>query len=231
MHKLGLSNKSMRGLLLAAILSNCNPLCAAIVLDFEGAGDRAAINDFYNGGKSGSGSHGRNYGVHFSSDAIGLIDADTNFNFGGNFAHEPSPSTVTFFQEGGDATLNAPSGFDGGFSFFYSYASHKHASVDIYDGQNGTGSLLGSIKLKTNFDHGCGGDPFGDYCHWNSAGVSFKGKAKSVVFGGPAEYALYDNLTLGSAKPGQVPVPGAVWFMGSGLLMLSNLKRRTGQSY
>lgn len=226
MMKLGLATNSMKVCLLLAIINTCNPLSAAIILDFEGVGDQAAINDFYNGGTSESGTRGHNYGVRFSSDAEAIVDADVNFHFSGNVAHEPSPSTVTVFREGGPATLNVPSGFDNGFSFFYSNSSPKNKSVNIYDGQNGTGSLLGSINLKKNFDHHCSGDPFGDYCRWDSAGVKFKGKAKSVVFGGPAEFALYDNITLGSAKPGQVPVPAALWLMGSGILLLSRLKRR-----
>lgn len=226
MIKLGLSKQSMKRCLLLSILSISNPLSAAIILDFEGVGDQASINDFYNGGNSSSGKRGRNYGVRFSSDAKAIVDSDVDFNFSGNVANEPSPSTVTVFREGGPATLNVPSGFDNGFSFFYSNASPKHSSVNIYDGQHGTGSLLGSIKLKKNFDHHCNGDPFGDYCRWDSAGVNFKGKARSVVFNGPAEFALYDNITLGSAKPGQVPIPGALWLMGSGILLVSRLIRR-----
>jgi len=34
--------------------------------------------------------------------------------------HEPSPSTVLFFQNSFNIILNVPAGFDTGFSFFYS---------------------------------------------------------------------------------------------------------------
>jgi hypothetical protein len=224
MKKLGLSRKSMKGFVLLAILATCNPLFASIVLNFEGIGDQSTINDFYNGGQNSSGNHGRNYGIRFSRNAVGLVDSDVNFDFSGNFAHEPSPNTVTVFRGGEAATLNVASGFDTGFSFYYS--SRKRASVDIYEGQNGTGALLGSLKLKTNHNQYCNGDPNGDYCHWNAIGMRFKGKARSVVFNGPAEYTLYDNLTLGSASPGQVPVPGAFWLMGSGLFVLLKSGRR-----
>ncbi|ESS71286.1 putative exosortase interaction domain-containing protein [Methyloglobulus morosus KoM1] len=216
----------MKRLFLVATLFTCKSLSAAIVLDFEGVGDQASINDFYNGGKSSSGASGQNYGIHFSNDATGLIDSNVDFKYSGNFANEPSASTVAVFRNGGVATMNVASGFDTGFSFFYSYSSHESASADIYGGQNGTGELLGSLHLSTNFDQGCTNNPSGYYCHWNPIGLQFKGIAKSVVFGGPPEYALFDNLTLGSATPSKVPIVGAFWFMGPCLLALLSMGRR-----
>ena len=46
---------------------------ATTVLTFEGVGDQAAVNDFYNGGTDSAGNSGPNYGINFSSTSLGLI--------------------------------------------------------------------------------------------------------------------------------------------------------------
>ena len=83
---------------------------AVIVLTFEGIGDGAPIGNYYNGGG------GPNFGIEFSDDALGLIDADAGGN--GNFGGEPSPSTAMYFVEG-NPYLNVAAGFTTGFSFYY----------------------------------------------------------------------------------------------------------------
>ncbi len=197
---------------------------AVVVLTFEGVGNTASINDFYNGGTDSAGNSGTNYGINFTSQSLGLIDADAGGT--GNFANEPSASTIVFFLSGGAATMNVAAGFDTGFSFFYS--AFQDASVTVYSGLNGTGSVLATLSLLTNFNNGgCVGDPNGQACHWDAVGVSFAGIAHSVDFGGVANNAGFDNITLGSARPG-VPEP-ASWAMliaGFGLVGAAARRRR-----
>ena len=176
---------------------------APTLLTFEGVGDNVAVNNFYNGGAGG------NYGISFVN-GYGLVDSDAGGT--GNFANEPSASTVLFFTSGAASTMNVAAGFDTGFSFFYS--SSQAASVNVYSGLNGTGTLLASLSLAAQSNgNNCGGDPTGSYCNWTPIGVSFAGIAKSASFGGSANYVAFDNITLGAATPsGAVPEP-ATWAM------------------
>jgi hypothetical protein len=82
---------------------------------------------------------------------------------------------------------------------------------------NGTGSLLASLDLVAQFDEGCAGDPTGDYCNWTPVGVLFAGVARSIDFGGAANFIGFDDITFGSDKPGVVPEPGSLALLGLGL--------------
>lgn len=166
---------------------------STIVLDFEGLGNLASIGDFYNGGG------GPNYGVAFSDNALALIDFDAGGD--GNFANEPSPSTILFFLSGTSAVVSIDAGFDTGFSFFYTSPTVT-GSCDVYDGVNGTGNILASLVLPPTNSTG-NGDPTGSpFDTWTPIGVTFTGIAKSVGFGGVANNVGFDDITFGSATPG-----------------------------
>lgn len=178
---------------------------APITLTFEGAGNYAGVNNFYNGGTDTDGHSGVNYGIVFSSTSLAVIDSDAGG--AGNIGNEPSASTVLFFLSGGAATMNVAAGFDTGFSFFYS--SSTAGFVNVYDGLNDTGNLLATINLIRNID-GCVGDPTGDFCQFSAIGVTFEGIAHSVDFGGTANQIGFDNITIGSdiaGTPADVPEP------------------------
>ena len=180
---------------------------AVIVLDFEGVGNLNPVGNFYNGGG------GPNYGIAFSPDTLAIVDFDAGGT--GNIANEPSPDTVMFFLDSSNAILNFAAGFDTGFSFFYS--SSTTASVNVYDGLGATGNVLGTLNLNAQFDTGCVGDPNGNFCNWTPVGVNFAGIAKSIDFGGTANQTAFDNITFGSATPGETPIPGTIALLGLGL--------------
>ena len=143
-------------LVAGGLLTQMSAMAAPIVLDFEGAGDVANINGFYNGGTDSQGNSGVNYGIQFGANALSVIDADAGGS--GNIANEPSPNTVMFFLTG-TAVLNYAPGFDTGFSFFYT--SSTAGTVNVYDSLNGFGNLIGSLALTAQHDQNCTGDPTG----------------------------------------------------------------------
>lgn len=200
---------------------------AIIVLDFEGLLNDEAVEDFYNGGTGSSGSSGTNYGASFSPATLAIIDRDAGGT--GNFANEPSPDTVMYFLDANDAILTFAAGFDTGFSFFYT--SSTAASVNVYDGLNGTGNLLASLNLTAQYTDNCTGDPTGEFCNWTPVGVAFSGIAKSIDFGGTANQTGFDDITFGSETPGgggpvPVPEPTSLALLGVGLAGLGFMRRR-----
>ena len=197
-------------------------LAAPVVLDFEGASNGLALNDFYNGGTDAGGASGVNYGINFSPTSLALVDSDAGGT--GNFGNEPSPSTILFFLSGGAATMNVAAGFTTGFSFLYT--SGATGFINVFDGLNGSGTLLATIDLLPNIGS-CAGDPSGSFCNFSAIGVSFMGTARSVDFGGTADLIGFDNITLGAATPGgTVPEPGTVVLLGLSALALGAVRRR-----
>lgn len=206
--------------LVAAALSACMAPAFAdvITLDFEGIGDMNSVGDFYNG------AGGPNYGVSFSGATLAIVDQDAGGS--GNFANEPSASTVMFFLDDNQAILNYAAGFDTGFSFYYS--SSEAASVTVHDGLNGTGNVLAELPLSAQFNVGCSGDPTGDFCNWTAIGATFVGTARSISFAGTANQMGYDNITFGSVVP--APEPSATPMLVAGLAAIgfAARQRRSG---
>ncbi len=117
-----------------------------IVLTFEGVGDGASINNFYNGGTDSAGHSGTNFGISFTSDSVGLISQGNGGM--GSFQGNPSGSTIAFFLSGDGETrdtINVAAGFTTGFSFFYS--SSTVGRVNVFSGLNGTGNLLAQVSI------------------------------------------------------------------------------------
>ncbi len=203
--------------LAVGLLSATSAFSGPITLDFEGATSFASVADYYNGGTDGAGaSFDANFGVSFAGDALALSNDGTGSGANGEFfTHAPSAGTV-LAPVGADAALNRSVGFINTASFYYS--SSQVASVSLFSGLNGTGTLLGSFNLLANATLGCSDSAF---CHWDLASLAFNGVAQSIQFGSAAGVAGFDNVTI---TP--VPVPAAIWLMLSGLSGLGVWSRR-----
>lgn len=194
---------------------------AVIVLDFEGLGNHEQVLNFYDGGVGGSGSGpGPEYGIQFGSASLAVIDADAGGS--GNFANEPSPDTILFFETE-SAIMNVLNGFETGFSFFYT-SVFVDGEVTVYDGLNATGNILSTLILPAT-GSSCGGDPTGHYNCWAAIGVNFAGTAFSVHFSGTGGEIGFDDITLGSAIPGQPSVPEPATLTLLGLAMCTGAVR------
>ena len=68
--------KMLRTAVVALSFYAASATSAVVTLDFEGVGNQASVNDFYNGGTDSAGNSGVNYGVAFNSNALGIIDED-----------------------------------------------------------------------------------------------------------------------------------------------------------
>ncbi len=201
-------------------LGNAN--AGTMVLDFEGVGNLESVGSFYNGGTGGSGSGpGPNFGVTFSSNALGLIDSDAGGS--GNFGGEPSESTIVFFLTGSSITLNVADGFNKGLSFFYS-SIHYPGSVDVFEGLDGTGTNLASLLLPVTPSNGAP-DPTGYFSPFLPIGVEHSGVARSVVFGGTPNQIGFDDVTLVAN-----PEPGTILLLGTGLAGLVAWRMRKGRA-
>lgn len=190
---------------------------APITIDFEGAvGYVNPIAEFYNGGTDGAGNSGPNLGVSFTDAAVGVSN-DAYFSY---YSNAPTMGTVmTAFDT--TATMNVAKGFSGQLTFWYASSAATVDAVTIYSGLDGTGTLLASASLFGNASLGCSDTPF---CHFDLTSVQFDGIAKSVNFGGNAQYVAYDNI-------GITPVPEvhAYVMLAAGLLVMSFIKRRQSQ--
>lgn len=201
-----------------------------ISLDFEGIApgypflDYPQVLDFYAGGLSSAGTTGASYGVGFSPNALAiclnsLADTCSNGSRGGQ-GMPNSGQTALFFLDGSETFLNLPAGFAQAFSFNY-VSRTQTGSASVFDGLNGSGSVLVTLVLEPNAQ-GCP-DYAAGFCPFQPIGSSFTGIGRSIGFGGVANQIAFDDVTFGSSRPGPA-VPGPL-AMGAGLVAFRQSRR------
>jgi hypothetical protein len=190
------------------------------------------IENYYNGGTSSIGTSGTNYGISFSDNALdlclnSLMTSCSNTSKGG-LGDPNSQVNALYWLSGADAYMDDPAGFTTGFSFTYSDPFTPGASISVYSGVDGTGSLLATLSLPLTTSN-CPGYGAG-YCPFVPIGVTFSGTAESIDFGGTADYVVFDDVTIGSATPGPptgvTPEPSNLLLFGTGLLAVAGAIRR-----
>ena len=211
----------------ALFVASCVPVQASsapFFLNFQYLKNLEPISNFYNGGLGGFGSNAgmnKNFGVTFSSNALGITSSLSGG--GGNFAPTPLSTPAVFFTSGSSGYMNVAGGFSTGVNFFY--AALAPATVTVWSGANGTGTVLASITLSVNGGSGAGCSGGTQYCNWTDVGLAFAGTAGSVTFQGPANYIGISDVTVGRTTTA-IPEPTSLLLFGTGLVGFSTMKVR-----
>jgi hypothetical protein len=185
---------------------------ADFLLTFEGLKDFEHVDNYYNGGKGSLGSGpGTNYGISFTDNALAYIHGQQSGKVT-PFSGDPSPSTVLILtspQRGqagfpGSFTMDVAGGFTQYLAYYYINIANTDASVQIYSGLDGTGTLLAQQSLPSI----AGTNPIFS----NQVVVPFNGTAYSVVFSGNDNQLALDNIAGSNGPPTVAPTP-ASWLL------------------
>lgn len=171
-------------LALTAVQAQASPF----TLDFGGLQDGEQVLDYYAGGFGSLGSGpGPNFGITFSPTFVAIM------------AVPPYGPDRVGVLAGSSAIMDIQGGFTPLISFYYQ-APDDLGVVTIWDGLDGTGSLLFSFPL-----------PAASF--WTPDGTSFPGTAMSVVFSGTPGMT-FDVITNQGFV---VPEPSSIVLLASGL--------------
>jgi hypothetical protein len=211
-------NLKLISALAAGLLLTGPAFAASVTVDFDGLSDGDFIGQAYNGGASTPANStstapyaGPNYGIAFGG-SIAAAANSADFTY---YSNAPTPGAVMSALDGLDAAMNVASGFVGTVSLYYS--AIENTSVNVYDGLNGTGNLLGTINLTAN-NGSCTDISF---CFWSAVTFDFAGVAKSLSFSNTAGVAGFDNVSVNA-----VPLPAAGWLLLSALGGFGALRRK-----
>lgn len=186
------------GLAAAALTGMALPAHATtVVIDFDSIANNAHVNQFYNGGTDSLGGSGPNFGIDFS----GFVTASS-------LSAPTSPPRYVYVAQAA-GIVNVAAGFTG---FSFAYGTLAPATLSVFSGLNGTGTLLGNQVVNGN------SSAFG------TSAVTFSGLGKSVTLSSLPNYAGVDDLRFEMAQP--VPEPGSWAMLLAGFGVLGILTRR-----
>ncbi|MDP3669586.1 MAG: PEPxxWA-CTERM sorting domain-containing protein [Telluria sp.] len=186
------------GLAAAALTGMALPaLAATVVIDFDSIANNAHVNQFYNGGLDSLGGSGPNFGIDFSA-----------FVTATSLSAPTSPPRYVYVTKP-TGIVNVAAGFTG---FSFAYGTLAPATLSVFSGLNGTGTLLGNQVVNGN------SSAFG------SSAVTFSGVGRSVTLASMPNYAGVDDLRFEMAQP--VPEPGSWAMLLAGFGVLGILARR-----
>jgi hypothetical protein len=215
----------------AAAFAVSAPVAAADVLGFEGVNPTypstgTQILNFYDGGTSGAGTSGTNFGISFDANAVAvclnsLTITCSNASTGGMVP--TSARGALGLASDGVTVMDFSSAYTGAIGFRYAQKVSGSSFIAAYDGVGGTGTQLISLTL-TGSAPGC--MPYAArLCTFGPGGLGFLTNVRSLVFGGTAGNVVWDDITLHAGNdplpPPALPVPEpAAWMlmvMGFGL--------------
>ena len=168
-------------------------------MTFEGLQSQEPVQDYYNGGLGGFGTGpGPSFGVTFSTNADAFIRTDP-------FPGDPSPPTILLLADFSNPfgagypltmTMDVAAGFTQDLNF-YDIAIGRVATVQIFSGLDGTGTMLSQLTLPLL-------DPNNEV-FTGVVTMPFAGTAESVVFSGGNLQLALDDISFGPLA--SVPEP------------------------
>lgn len=177
----------------AVLASNAS---ASILIDFNGVGNGAAVNDYYNGGTDSLGNTGINYGIRFSGGVVnnGIVTGPVSVTFAptNNVSQVDFLMSQTFAEQSSIST----------FSMLY---GESRTNVDR------TPSSLGLVRNRLIYDAFAG-------LYQINFGVS---QLDNLAF-----ISTTWNGPVGDPTTGTVPEPGSIALLGLGALGLFGGRRR-----
>ena len=206
------------------------PARAGQILTFEGLKNFEPVGDYFNGGMGGLGSGpGPNYGITFGRNSLAYIHGQQSGTVT-PYPGDPSPPTVLLVWGGPNGPgagqpistiMDDPAGASGALDFYY-IAIGRPATVQIWSGPDGTGTMLASQNYATT------GTQMGNAAFSPEETLPFSGMAESVVFRGGNDQLALDNIAFINV----VPEPSAWISLATGLTCsyLFHVRRRKGSA-
>lgn len=180
---------------------------ANVLIDFEGIGVGASVNDYYNGGTDSLGNSGVNYGVRFSGGEI-------RYNQFGAYVYGPVTATFSTALPSSGVSFMA----DGLFLDSMSTVCYSRGTCEPF--------LLESMSYQPPI----GGQPAGTVPGWYPGKVWAGSFPYADIISISFNTIALDNLRFdGSAIGGvnaEVPEPGSIALLGLGVFGLLAARRR-----
>ena len=164
--------------------SGCGTDCTTI--DFEGVGNQSPV-----------GTITGPVNVTFGSNWFGLVDSDVGGD--GNFANEPSPSTVTYVSGGAPLPIEFSSGVASVNIFYVAGSTSIPLTLTAFDAPGGTGNVVATATGETvGNGSNCTGDPTGIFCLWDTVNLIASGNTiRSITLSGAmSNQFAFDSMSF-----------------------------------
>jgi hypothetical protein len=174
---------------LGLVLMGLSGVSQATLIDFDSVAINNNVNDSY-----------LTEGVQFQTDDW----------LATNMAGESSPERFAVALSGA-SYVNILDGFTDQITF--TYGAFADAVVNVFDGENGTGSLLGSIDLAAHFD----------FANFDPVSLGFTGIGRSISLQSQPGVFAWDNLEFSNTTV--VSAPAGITLLALGLALAYRRKK------
>jgi len=172
-------------------------MAEVVVIDFDNLVNNVYVNTYYAGGSDSLGHvGGADQGISF----VGFVTAS-----GAGASSSPNYA----YANGAAGLINVLDGFT---ALNFSYGTMAPATISVYSGLNGTGTLLGTGVFN------------GNAMAFAPGAVAFSGLAHSVRMTATPSHAALDDVAFTMAAP--IPEPHTWAMLGAGLAIVFVARRR-----